>query len=150
MCTANHLRKLARGQLGFSFLEIMLVVVIIGIMVAVVGPRLAGQSKKAKITSTENQMANIKTALGIFEINVGDYPTTQQGLEALVTRPSDVSEDEWVQAMDEVPRDPWGNDFIYRYPGEHGADYDLISKGPDEQEGTDDDITNFKTREPAG
>ncbi|MBN1868598.1 type II secretion system major pseudopilin GspG [Candidatus Sumerlaeota bacterium] len=137
----------SRARLGFSFLEIMLVVMIIGIMVAVVGPRLVGRSESARRVSTKSQMENIKTALGIFEVKTGDFPATDQGLEALVRRPTEISEDMWVKCMDEVPKDAWGNEFIYRCPGEHETDYDLVSMGKDKKEGTKDDITNFASEE---
>ena len=145
MCTLIHPRKASSRRRGFTFLEIMLVVVIIGIMMAIVAPRFAGQSEKARRTAAKTQIESIKTALGLFEVKTGDFPTTEQGLEALVKRPSDVPEDVWVKCMDEVPKDPWRNNFIYRYPGEHGADYDLISVGRDKQEGTKDDVTNFSS-----
>jgi general secretion pathway protein G len=127
---------------GFTFLEIMLVVVIIGILVAVIGPRLAGRSEKAMVAATKQQVSGIKTALSLYEMHVGDYPTTEQGLQSLVTRPTDVDEEQWTKCMDEEPVDAWKQKFIYRCPGEHG-DYDLISTGKDKREGTDDDITNF-------
>jgi general secretion pathway protein G len=140
-------RIASRARRGFSFLEIMLVVMIIGIMVAVVGPRLVGSSESARKTSTKSQMENVKTALGIFEVKTGEYPTTEQGLESLVKRPSEIPEDIWVKSMDEIQKDAWHRDFLYRCPGEHGTDYDLISLGRDGKEGTKDDITNFASEE---
>ena len=136
------IRRLSRPR-GFTFLEIMLVVVIIGIMVAIVGPRLVGKTEKAKVAATKQQMSSIKTSLQMYEMQTGDFPTSDQGLEALVNKPSGVSEDVWEPVMDEMPRDSWNQEFIYRYPGEHGRDYDLISKGADGREGTEDDITNY-------
>ena len=127
---------------GFTFLEIMLVVMIIGIMAAVIGPRLIGGSEKARISATKSQINAYKTALGMYEMYVGGFPTTDQGLEALVNRPADIDEDVWEKSMDELPRDGWGESFIYRYPGELGGDFDLISKGKDRTQGTEHDITN--------
>jgi general secretion pathway protein G len=127
---------------AFTFLEIILVVAIIGILAAIVGPRLIGKSKKAKVSATRSQISALKTALGSYEIQMGDFPTTSEGLMALVKKPSGASDD-WEQQMDSIPNDPWGSPYIYAYPGQHGLDYDLISKGPDRQEGTEDDVTNF-------
>jgi len=128
---------------GFSFLEIMLVVMIIGIMTAVIGPRLVGRGEGARRTATRQQMENIKTALKMFEITIGRYPTTDEGLEALVTRPSSISEADWEKLMDDVPVDGWKRSFIYQSPGEEGRDYDLISKGRDENDPADD-ITSYR------
>src|SRR5512133_1315261 len=95
------------GRRGFSFLEIMMVVMIIGILVAVVGPKLLGKTEKARIQATKLQLKNVKTALNDFEMTVGSLPTTDQGLDALVHRPSDLPEDQWEQKMDELPKDAW-------------------------------------------
>ena len=124
-------------------MEIMLVVVIIGILAAVVVPRMAGQSEKARQGATKAQMEAVKTALQTFEVRAGRFPTTQEGLAALVTKPSDLTDDEWDKVMTEVPKDGWKQDFVYKCPGEDGRDFDLISTGRDKQEGTADDITNF-------
>ena len=131
----------AQADRGFSFLEIMITVVIIGIMTSIAVPLLKNRTTRARITMTRNQMANIKTALGLYEIEVGDYPGTEQGLEALVRRPSDVSVEMWTKCLEEVPRDGWNHGFIYRVPGEDGSSYDLISRGKDNKEGTEDDIS---------
>jgi general secretion pathway protein G len=150
MNASRKIGKIVPLRQGFSFLEIMLVVVIIGIMMAVIGPRLAGKSKKAKEIATKQQLQAIETALGSYEMEVGEYPTTEQGLKALVVRPNEVPEDQWSKSMKEVPKDSWGNDFIYRCPGQHNEDYDLLSPGKDKKEGTDDDIANYKPGEKAG
>jgi general secretion pathway protein G len=132
------------GRYGFSFLEIMMVVMIIGILVAVVGPKILGKTDKARVQATKLQLKNLKTALNDFEMTVGSLPTTDQGLEALVHRPSDIAEDQWEQKMDEMPKDAWNEPFVYRCPGEGEREYDLFSKGKDKKEGTEDDISAFK------
>ncbi len=130
---------------GFTFMEIMFVVVIIGILLGLVGPKLVGKSKKAKISATEAQIKNFKTSLNTYEMNVGQFPTTSQGLKALIERPSDVDEDDWQGPyMEDIPKDPWKRDYIYKSPGEHSTDFDLASMGPDRQEGTEDDIVSWK------
>jgi len=130
---------------GFTLIEIMLVVVIIGILAAVIGPKISGQSDKAKIQSTKASMKGVDTALGMFEVKASRYPTTEEGLEALLTKPGDLSEEEWDGPYIKdglIPVDAYKREFVYRSPGENGRDYDLISKGKDGQEGTKDDISN--------
>jgi general secretion pathway protein G len=129
---------------GFSFLEIMMVVMIIGILVAVVGPKMLGRVGTAQERTARLQLKNIRTALNDYEMTIGVLPTTDQGLDALVHRPSDVAENLWEQKMDELPQDAWNEPFIYRCPGEGEREYDLISKGKDRKEGTEDDISAFK------
>ncbi len=128
---------------GFTFIEIMLVVLIIGILTAVVVPRMVGQSDKARVSATKAQMESLKTALQQFEVRSGRFPSTQEGLEALVKKPSDLTDDEWDKTMDSVPLDAWKQEFIFKSPGDDGRDFDLISKGKDKQENTDDDLSNF-------
>lgn len=132
-----------RHNSGFTLIEIMLVVVIIGILAAVIGPKLTGKTKGARVAATKQAIGGVNTALSLFEMHAGRFPTTDEGLEALVTKPGDASDEEWEGPyMKELPKDPFGEPFIYRSPGEINEDYDLISKGPDKKEGTDDDITN--------
>ena len=137
-----------RAKSGFTFLEIMFVVVIIGILASIVAPRLVGKTKKAKIFATKATMNGVKTALQQYEMNVGAFPTTDQGLGALLKCPSDVQQEDWdSKYFDNMPKDTWGQTFIYKCPGEHNTDYDLYSKGPDRQEDTDDDIVNWQKEE---
>jgi general secretion pathway protein G len=125
-----------RSTRAFTFIEIIVV------------PRMVGQTKSAKIKACKASIRNIGVALSAFEVRAGRFPTTQEGLQALVTKPSGLSDDEWEGPyLNEMPKDAWGQEFIYRSPGEHNADYDLISKGPDKQENTPDDIANFATGE---
>jgi len=134
---------------AFTFLEIMFVVLIIGIMVAIVTPNLVGKKRKAQIATTKQQMDGLKTALQMYEMTHGEFPTTEQGLDALINRPSEVAEEDWEPCLDAdaVPSDAWKNEFAYRCPGEHGRYYDLVSPGPDGEEGTEDDITNYTKKD---
>ena len=133
---------------GFTFLEIMFVVVIIGILIGIAVPQFTGKAKKARILSTRANMKTIANALAQFEMNVGTFPSSEQGLEALIKCPSDVPEEDWDSSyLREVPRDAWKQTYIYKCPGEHNQDYDLYSKGPDRQEDTEDDIKNWKEEE---
>ena len=133
---------------GFTFLEIMMVVVIIGILMSIAIPQLTGKSQKAKINATKFQLGVFKTSLGQFEMDTGTFPSTSDGLKALMERPSDVAEEDWDGPyMEKIPKDTWHEDYIYRFPGEHNKYYDIFSKGPDRQEGTEDDLTNWSDEE---
>ncbi|MDX1972245.1 MAG: type II secretion system major pseudopilin GspG [Candidatus Sumerlaeia bacterium] len=130
---------------AFTFIEIMFVVVIIGVLLAVAVPRLTGQAKEAKIRATELSIKSVTTALQKYELEVGDFPSTSEGLEALLKEPSNASG--WKGPyVDDFPTDAWGNKLNYRQPSEHGRDFDLWSNGPDKQEGNDDDVKNWKTK----
>lgn len=131
------------GRRGFTLIEIMLVVVIIGILAAVIGPKLSGKTNTARVKATRSSIESLKTTLGLFEMHAGRFPTTDEGLDALLEKPADLNDDEWEGPyLKEWPKDSFGEDFIYRSPGEINSDFDLISMGPDKREGTDDDITN--------
>jgi general secretion pathway protein G len=127
----------------------MVVVVIIGLLAALVGPRVIGQSEAAKVTAAKTQIKSFEQALELFHLNNGFFPTTAQGLRALVEKPAirpepmNYQKGGYINARS-VPKDQWGNDFIYICPGENG-DYDIISLGADGREGGTDaaaDITN--------
>jgi general secretion pathway protein G len=135
---------------GFTLVEIMVVVVIIGLLAALIGPRLVGQSEAAKITATKTQIKNFEQALELFHLNNGFFPTTDQGLAALISKPTTQPEPRNYQSGGylkgrSVPRDPWGNDYLYICPGSDG-DYDIISFGSDGREGGEGgaaDISNW-------
>ena len=119
---------------GFTLVEIMVVVVIIGMLAALIGPRLMGQTDTAKITSARTQIKNFEQALELFYLNNGFFPTTEQGLTALISKPTMAPEPKNYQAggylrAKSVPKDPWGNDYIYLSPGDN-SEYDIISLGP--------------------
>jgi general secretion pathway protein G len=141
----SDIRSKTRRRSGFTFLEIMLVVVIIGMLMALVGPAIVGQAKQAQIKTTSAQISDIENALGMYEMRIGSFPTTEQGLEALLKCPDGVDKNQYGDApyMKKMPLDAWKRKFIYKSPGEHSKDYDLYSKGPDGNEGTDDDIVNW-------
>lgn len=135
-----------RRRSGFSFLEIMFVVVIIGILLALVGPRLVGRAQSARIETTRAQMTNIETALKTFEMDMGKFP---ESLEEIAKDPDDVDDKSYRGPyMETLPQDAWGQEFVYK-PGKNARhnkrSYDLSSLGPDKAEGTEDDIVNWKT-----
>jgi general secretion pathway protein G len=133
---------------GFTLIELMLVMVILATMAAIVLPKFTGRSKQAKITAAKTQISQLEVALDAFEIDLSRYPTTAEGLRGLVERPTSDA-DAWQQPYlkQDVPKDPWGNDYVYRYPGQYNEDgYDLYSFGPDGKLGGEDDIANWSER----
>lgn len=129
---------------GFTLIELLLVLVILATLAAIVTPKFAKRSAQAKITAARTQIAELEVALDAFEIDVSRYPANAEGLRALVEKPTS-SADGWLQSyLKSVPQDPWGNDYVYRYPGQYNQDgYDLYSCGPDGKLGGEDDIVNW-------
>ena len=134
---------------GFTLLEIMLVVVIIGMLVSVAVVKLSGQSQRAKLVATQSQIDAYKTALGVYELDNGFFPSTEQGLQALIAQPSSAPvPGNWKGPYLDPPvlrKDPWGHDYLYKNPGQKLPNgYDLYSPGPNGIEGDDDDIGNWQ------
>ncbi len=129
---------------GFTLIELLLVVVIIGILAAIVVPKLTGKSQDAQVGAAKAQIKTFQTALSMFEIDNGKYPTTDMKLDSLIVKPSVTPElPKWKKLLEtnSIPLDPWGKEYVYKCPGEKNPDgYDLYSLGPDGQEGTEDDI----------
>ena len=124
---------------GFTLLEIIIVVTILGILVAVVLPKIVGRTDDARVTETKVQLKNIETALKLFKVDNGFYPATEQGLDALVIIPTTGKipakyRDGGYLEQKKVPTDAWNNQYVYTSPGLHG-DYDIISFGADGKEG---------------
>ena len=135
-----------RRQAGFTLIEIMVVMVIIGLLMALVGPNLIGRSEKAKSQAAAMQIERLGTVLDTFRLDVGRYPTTQEGLQVLVQRPMGVDRWDGPYINKGVPKDPWDRPYIYRSPGEAGRPYDLYSLGADGAPGgtdTNRDITSW-------
>ncbi len=121
------------AQRGFTLIEIMVVMVILGLLVAIVAPNIMGRSDQARVTVAETQMSNIANALDLYRLDNSHYPSTQQGLEALVSKPSGSPEPKnWNRRgyLNSVPEDPWGAPYQYVNPGREGP-YDLYSYGAD-------------------
>jgi len=135
---------------GFTLLEIMVVVVILGILAALVAPQIMGRIDDAAIAKAKQDIRAYETALNLFRLDNFKYPTTEQGLRALVERPSDSTIRNWKQGgyIDSMRNDPWGNEYQYVYPGTHGKEFDLYTFGADGQEGGEGinaDIANWDT-----
>jgi general secretion pathway protein G len=132
---------------GFTLIEILLVIIIIGILAAMIIPRLSGRSEQARVAAAEADIeGNISLALDLYELDNGNFPTTEQGLEALLAEPETMPvARKWNGPyLKKKPVDPWGNPYMYECPGRHNpAYYDLYSYGPDGVEG-EDDITNWE------
>ena len=130
------------GMAGFTLIELMVVIVILGILAGLIIPRIMGRPEEARQMKAKVQMESIETALRLYKLDNGDYPTTEQGLQALVEPPT-VGElpKAWRKGgyleKGKMPKDPWENDYIYLCPGLHG-DFDLISYGADGQPGGED------------
>jgi general secretion pathway protein G len=130
---------------GFTLLELLVVMVIIGLLAGYVGPKFFGQIGKSEVKATKAQIDALQKSLDQYRLDVGRYPSTEQGLAVLVAKPAD--EPKWAgpYLSKAVPKDPWGNDYQYRAPGEHG-EYDLLSLGKDGRpggEGEDADLTSW-------
>jgi general secretion pathway protein G len=134
-----------RDARGFTLLELLVVVAIIGLLAGIVAPRYFGQLGKSEVGTARAQIDALEKAIDQYRLDTGHYPSTEQGLAALVARPQ--NEPKWAgpYLRKAVPPDPWGNPFIYRTPGQKG-DYDVISYGKDGRPGgtgEDADLSNF-------
>lgn len=137
---------------GFTLIEIMVVVIIIGLLAAVIVPQVVGRVDDARISKAKQDIQAFETALTMFRLDNFKYPTTEQGLRALVQQPADPTIRNWRPGgyLQRLNKDPWGNDYQYVYPGTRGREYDLFSFGADGQpggEGVDADIGNWNLDE---
>src|SRR5579862_8851783 len=135
------------GQRGFTLLEIMVVVVIIGLLAAVVVPQFMGRVDDARIAKAKQDIQALETGLTMYKLDNFSYPTGEEGLKALVEKPNDPNVKNWRPGgyLKRLPKDPWGNDYQYQYPGTHGV-VDVFSFGADGQvggEGVNADIGNW-------
>jgi general secretion pathway protein G len=141
-----------RGERGFTLIELMVVIVILGILAGLIIPRIMGRPDEARRAKARMQIESIETALKLYRLDSGNYPTTEQGLQSLVEQPSvGPPAKNWRQGgyleRGKVPKDPWDKDFVYISPGAHG-DFDLSSLGADGEpggEGKNKDINSWET-----
>ena len=140
------MQKHQRGMTGFTLIELLIVMVIISLLAAFVAPRFFGQEKKAKQRGTKGQIALLESAVDTYRLDIGRYPSTEQGLEALREKPDGLDKWDGPYLRKELPLDPWGNPYVYESPSEHG-EYAIMSYGADGSpggEGYDMDIVSWK------
>lgn len=136
---ADH-RSRRSGQGGFTLLELLVVILIIGLLTGIVAPRFLGQIGRSETTAARAQLDAFDKALQAYRIDAGRFPTTSQGLRALVVQPADEPRWHGPYMQNDIPPDPWGSPYQYRNPGSNGRDYDLLSFGHDRAPGgTGDD-----------
>ena len=130
------------AQRGFTLLELLVVMVIIGLLAAYVAPRYFSQVGRSEVRSAQAQIASLRSALDTYRLDMGAYPSTEQGLAALTTRPANAPRWNGPYLQKAAPPDPWGKPYQYRAPGEHG-EFDLLSFGKDGQPGGSGDAADI-------
>lgn len=141
-----HSKNILRKQEGFTLVELIVVVIIIGLLSGLVLPQFIRQSERATARAAKAQIELLGTALDTFRLDVGRYPTTQEGLQALTQKPGGIDRWDGPYLRKEVPNDPWGRPYIYKSPGDHGP-YDILSHGADGVpggEGNDRDVVSWE------
>ena len=142
----SHSHNRRREHRGFTLIELVVVIVILAILAAVIVPRFMGRTEDAKISSAITQIASFKTAISMYNSDVSSFPAT---LDSLISAGEDAKQ-KWhgpyLDGTDVVPKDPWGNPYVYKHPGEHSPDFDIVSAGPDGQMGTADDIQSWNLK----
>jgi general secretion pathway protein G len=141
-----------KNQKGFTLIEIMVVVIILGLLAGLVLPRILGQEEKAKVETTKVQIRSLEGALDAYKLDNNFYPTTDQGLDALIKKPeSGRVPNKWREGgylkPARIPKDPWGKDYVYLAPGNEGREYEIVSYGADGEpggEGNNADIQSWK------
>ena len=143
----RNYRGCSGAAAGFTLIELIVVIIILGLLAGLVVPRLFKQASRAKSSTTKAQIAAFQTALAAYKLDTGTFPTTEQGLQALRVAPTGIRGWDGPYLPKDIPLDPWGRAYIYRYPGQHGDEPDIISYGADGQEGGEgenEDILSWK------
>ncbi len=136
----NHNRR------GFTLVEMLLVLVILATLAAIVVPKFAGRSEQAKVTAAKTQISTFGTALDAFEVDMGYYPSSADGMNLLVNEPRNAQSWKGPYLKQTIPTDPWGNPYVYECPGRHNdKGYDILSMGADGRRDSEDDVTNWST-----
>lgn len=136
-----------RRDAAFTLIELLVVIIILAILAAVVIPRVIGRTEDARFAKATADISTIDGVLEHYKLDTGSYPSTDEGLQALVTNSANNERWNGPYIKNQVPMDPWGNPYLYRMPGENGLDYDIYSAGPDKQPGTQDDIGNWNLQQ---
>ena len=138
-----------RSRAGITLIEMLVVVTIIGLFAALVVPRMLHKSDAARVTVAHAQINSFMTALSAYKLDTGLYPSTEEGLQALRTRPANLTQWQGPYLPQEIPVDPWGHPYVYKFPGEHGDEPDVICYGADGQTGGDGinaDVVSWKSQ----
>ena len=137
-------KKMNRNDEGFTLIELMIVIVILGLLATLVMPKILNRPEQARRTKAKVDIKNIETALSLFKSDTGRFPTTSENLEAMVKNPgvTGYNPDGY---LDEVPTDPWGRKYLYLYPSLHGRNYDLESYGPDGEDGGSEENADIES-----
>jgi general secretion pathway protein G len=139
----SHMKNIQRrkSERGVTLIEMLVVITIIGLISGLVAVNVIRQGENAKKQIAKTQIGSFTNALGIYKLDTGSYPTTAQGLQALRVKPGEMPNWAGPYLPKDVPLDPWGRPYDYKYPGDHGEDPDIISVGPDGQPGADDIVS---------
>ncbi len=136
-----------KGQAGVTLIEMLVVVTIIALFAALVAPKMLHRADSARAVAAKTQINSFMTALGTYKLDTSMFPTTEMGLAALRNHPANLNQWQGPYLAQELPNDPWGRPYIYKYPGDHGDEPDIISYGADGQPGGDGinaDIVSWK------
>jgi general secretion pathway protein G len=132
------MRRKLKSDAGITLIELLVVMVIIALFATIVGSRVGRSVDKGKKVAAKSQISEFESMLDQFKLDVGRYPTIEEGLQALRTKPANAPNWDGPYSKKDLPMDPWGRSYVYRFPGTHG-DFDLLSYGADGQEGGDGD-----------
>ena len=146
---AESRKKAGRNRRGITLIEMLVVLTIIALFAALVAPKLLSKSDTARVTAARAQINAFMTALGAYKLDTGTYPTTEMGLQALRNRPQNVPQWQGPYLPQDIPVDPWGRPYLYRYPGERGDEPEIVCLGADGQpggEGINADIVSWKAQ----
>ncbi len=135
MKVISAMARRRRNRQGVTLIEMLVVVTIIALFAALVAPKILGRADQARITAAKVQIQNFQGALAQYKLDVGTFPSTEMGLKALREKPDGVESWRGPYLPKDVPVDPWGHDYIYKFPGEHGDEPDIVSLGADGQNG---------------
>ena len=141
------MKRQRNSRAGVTLIELLVVVTIIALFIAIAGPRLLHRGDQARVVAAKQQISDIQLALGQFKLDTGLFPTQEQGLASLRVQPGGLEQWHGPYLVKDLPPDPWGHPYLYKYPGEHGDEPDILSYGADGQPGGTDlnaDVVSWK------